>query len=301
MGSGNWVQDAFKTTSRARASAPPTATFRATATAPTMAANKIVVRESRDSVDHPNSNPIMVFFDVTGSMGEIPHYFAHTALGALMEELLAKLPVTDPQLCVGAIGDYHCDKSPFQVGQFESDNTIDKWLTSIHLEGGGGGQNKESYNLAYWFAGRKTVHDAMQKRGRKGYLFTIGDEHPYSNMSANEIKEVFGEAEASDCSFADAIAAAKRLYHCFHIVVKSDSYPIGDNLTAWRKYLGQNVLQLPDYRALPELILTTIALNEGMSEKDTMAGFSAASTALVKGSGVLALSKAPENTAVVTY
>lgn len=54
-------------------------------------------------------------------------------------------------------------------------------------------------------------------------------------------------------------------------------------------------------RALPELILATIALNEGMSEKDTMAGFSSSSTALVKGSGVLALSKAPENAAVVTY
>ena len=32
----------------------------------------VTVREARDGADHPNSTPIVVLFDVTGSMGVVP-------------------------------------------------------------------------------------------------------------------------------------------------------------------------------------------------------------------------------------
>src|SRR6478672_3000533 len=83
----------------------------------------VPVRESRDSAEHPNSTPIAVLFDVTGSMGRVP----------------------------------------LQVGQFESDNRMDDQLRTIFLEGNGGGQKSESYELATYFIARHTVTDAWEK------------------------------------------------------------------------------------------------------------------------------------------
>jgi hypothetical protein len=76
----------------------------------------------------------------------------------------------------GAIGDATCDRAPLQVGQFESDNRMDDDLSRILLEGGGGGQKTESYELAMYFMARHTAADCYEKRGKRGYLFIIGDE-----------------------------------------------------------------------------------------------------------------------------
>ena len=128
------------------------------------------MRESRDSDAHPDSNAIMVMFDVTGSMGSIPAHFASDkqALPALMALLTSKGYIPDPQILFGAIGDANSDSTPFQIGQFESGNEMDDWLTKIFLEGNGGGQNHESYELAYYAATRHTSIDCFEKRNKKG-------------------------------------------------------------------------------------------------------------------------------------
>src|SRR3989344_2101081 len=140
------------------------------------------VRECRDSKEHPTSLPIAVFFDVTGSMGEIPRVLQQK-LPNLMDTLIAKAGVKHPQLLVGAIGDIHArngslengDMYPFKVSQFEADNKIDDQLRSIIIEGGGQAQKMECYGYAYRFAAYHTATDACEKRGKKGYLVTIGD------------------------------------------------------------------------------------------------------------------------------
>ena len=64
-----------------------------------------------------------------------------------------------------------CDSAPLQVGQFESsDELLDKWLTNIYFEAGGGGNGGESYALAWYFAALKTATDSMEKSvGRKAF------------------------------------------------------------------------------------------------------------------------------------
>ena len=73
----------------------------------------------------------------------------------------------------GGIGDAQSDRVPLQVGQFESDNRMDDQLRTIFLEGNGGGQKSESYELATYFIARHTVTDAWEKRGRKGVKRTL--------------------------------------------------------------------------------------------------------------------------------
>src|SRR5205823_10415699 len=146
----------------------------------------VQVRESRDSAAHPESHAVGVLFDVTGSMQTVPRILQEN-LPRLMGLLLRKGYVEHPQILIGAIGDATCDVAPLQVGQFESGIEIEEDLGKLFLEGGGGGQLTESYELAMYFMARHTAIDCKEKRGKRGYLFVIGDETPYPHINRREV------------------------------------------------------------------------------------------------------------------
>ena len=127
-----------------------------------------------------------MLFDVTGSMRGVPRAL-QAKLPQLLGLLLRKGYVAHPQIMFGAIGDATCDRAPLQVGQFESDNRMDDDLGRILLEGGGGGQKTESYELAMYFMARHTATDCFGERGRRGYLFIIGDEMAYPRVKPGEV------------------------------------------------------------------------------------------------------------------
>lgn len=218
------------------------------------------VRESRDSDEHPNSLPIMIAFDVTGSMRSIPKVMQQK-LPQLMDIILEKTDVKDPQILMSAIGDYHSDRYPVQVGQFESDNRFDEQLRNIILEGNGGGQNMESYGHTFYVAARMIAADAWEKRGKKGYLFTIGDERFWPELSARELNEVYGVGVEASEQVADLIEEAKQRWEIFHIVPTKTSYQ-GSNADFWRTYLGERVIALDDANLVCETIASTINMME---------------------------------------
>lgn len=95
------------------------------------------VRESRDSNEHPETTPIIIALDVTGSMRRTPHEMIKDNFPKLMDALM-QLGVKDPQLLFMAVGDHEYDNYPIQVGQFESDTEkIVNSLEEFVLEGGG--------------------------------------------------------------------------------------------------------------------------------------------------------------------
>lgn len=224
------------------------------------------IRESRDSDAHPNSKAIAVFFDETGSMGGTPRIL-QKKLGQLMSLLVEKGYVTDPQIMFGAVGDAYSDNAPIQAGQFESGIEMDSDLGKLYLEGMGGGQEHESYGLVHYLIGNHTSIDCYEKRGEKGYLFTIGDENPYEKISKNHIKEHIGDNLETDISLAEAIEKTKEKYNVFHIIPNepgASTYVGRDDIKKhWNKYLGENVLLLDTTEAICETIALTIGLLEG--------------------------------------
>src|SRR5690606_5631209 len=95
-----------------------------------------------------------------------------------------------------AIGDHETDSAPLQVGQFESgDAELDLWLTRTWLEGKGGANSGESYLLAWYFASKFTKLDSLDKRGQKGFLFTIGDEPGLSILPKRAINEIMNDGD----------------------------------------------------------------------------------------------------------
>lgn len=223
----------------------------------------VKARESRDSAEHPNSTAIAVMFDVTGSMGGVP-VTLQKKLPELLGLLLRKGYVPDPQILFGAIGDATCDEVPLQVGQFESDNRMDENLENIFLEGGGGGQQTESYELAMYFIARHTDIDCWNRRGRKGYLFIIGDEMAYSHVKKHEVQEHIADGLERDIPIAEMVKELRKRYHVFYLLPRAASYG-GDPkiLGFWRKLLGQNVLELEESEAVCEIIALAIGMTEG--------------------------------------
>lgn len=69
------------------------------------------LRESRDNKEHPNSIPIILGFDETGSMGSIPRKLQQS-LKRVFSTILDKGYITDPQIAITAYGDAYYDRVP---------------------------------------------------------------------------------------------------------------------------------------------------------------------------------------------
>lgn len=238
---------------------------------------KGLMRESRDSADNPNSTPIIIGLDVTGSMGEIPDYMVREGLPSFFSNIYDRKPVTDPHVMFMGIGDVVCDRAPLQVSQFEADIRIAEQLKDLFLEGGGGGNNSESYTLPWYFAAMHTATDAHEKHNRKGYIFTVGDEEVPPTLTAAEIERVMGVRPQTDFTAAQLLDIASRAYHVFHVVVEQGSHyrhrpdQVRDS---WGDLLGQHVLMLSDYTKLSEVVVSAIQIVEGAHAADVAASWS---------------------------
>lgn len=226
----------------------------------------VKMRESRDSADNPNSTPLIVGIDVTGSMGMIADVLARKALGTLFTGVIDRKPITDPHVMFMAIGDAAFDSAPLQVSQFEADNRIVEQLTQIYIEHGGGGNHSESYNFPWYFAATHTVHDSLEKRGKRGYLFTVGDEEVPEGLTKAQIKKFVGDDLQADLTSRELLEMAQRMYDVFHIIIEEGSHA-QRHLTkvkeSWRNVLGQKVICLSDHTKLSETIVSAIEIAEG--------------------------------------
>jgi hypothetical protein len=266
MGSGIWSTDVYDAATRYRkrtgASAFAHSDSGARVVHPKLDPYRVAVRESRDSTEHPRSTAIAVLFDVTGSMRGVPRVL-QTKLPQLLGLLQRKGYVAHPQIMFGAIGDATCDRAPMQVGQFESDNRMDDDLGRILLEGGGGGQQTESYELAMYYMARHTAIDCHEKRGRRGYLFLIGDEMPYGKVKPGEVERIIGDELAEPIPTGQIVAELRRMYDVYYILPAGSTYVRDATvLGAWRKLLGQNVIELDDLDAACETIALLVGLGE---------------------------------------
>lgn len=266
MGSSRWDAEDWKRSARATAGKRTEDVFSARGMKPELNPFGVGIRESRDSAVNPASTAIIVGLDVTGSMGMIADALARNGLGTMVEEILARKPVSDPHILACGIGDAYCDRAPLQITQFEADIRIADQLKMIWLEKGGGGNRHESYHLPWYFAAAHTSIDCFEKRGKKGYLFTVGDEEPPEELLAGQIESVFGETVPRDFTTGELLTMASRTYHIFHIVVEEGSYArsnMSSVIDKWTDLLGQRVLRLADHTRLAEVVVSAIEVTEG--------------------------------------
>ena len=259
----------------------------------------ITYRESCDSIDHPNSTPIILGIDVTGSMGDLAATIAKESLNTLMTELYDKQPVPDPHVMFMAIGDAFTDYAPLQVSQFEADIRIAEQLTDIYFEGHGGGNGGESYLLAWYFAARHTKIDSFEKRGRKGFLFTIGDEPNHSKLTVNQVKKIFGDDIEADLTAEELLTEVTRQYEVFHLIVKDGERRYG-SVTKWNQLLNERAMEVIDYTKIPEIVESTLEILNG-ADAVTVSSQWDGNTAIVVQNAVKGLSTVDSSKELVEF
>lgn len=219
---------------------------------------KNATRESRDSETHPESVPIIVALDVTGSMDSTPRTM-QAALPKLMDTV-KKAGIAHPQILFAAVGDAVSDAAPCQVGQFESGLEMEDDLGRIFMEGNGGGTYEESYELLMYFAARHTSTDAFEKRNQKGWLFMIGDEHCYPTARKTLIEKLFGDTVQADIPTEEIVREVKEKFNV-HFFIPRDTYHGRDPALwrYWEKLIGaENVGSLENPAALCEAIASVM-------------------------------------------
>lgn len=201
------------------------------------------IRECRDSEEHPETLPIIIGLDVTGSMGAIPHRLVTQDFPNIMKKIM-DAGIAHPQVCFVGIGDHECDNAPLQVGQFEaSDELLDTWLRKLYIEGGGGANTGESYHLAWWLAARHTDIDSFTKRGQKGILITIGDEPTLKSLTKGECESIFGTApQTAQVTASQMLKEAQTMWNVYHVNVMDYIGARDITQESWREYLGYNLV-----------------------------------------------------------
>jgi hypothetical protein len=304
MGGSRWSSDTWTTYSSAKVTGKTIdKVFTGRSLDPSLDPKGVSIRESRDSDINPNSNAIIVGLDVTGSMGSVVDAMMR-GLNTLVEEIYSRKPVSDPHIMCMGIGDAEAgDSAPLQITQFEADIKIAEQLQKIWLEGRGGGNNYESYILPWYFAAMNTSIDCFEKRGKKGYLFTVGDEQATPYLNPEDVERVLGVRPQSKIMAEDLLSTVSRTYEVFHIMVKEGSYfrTNGDKAEkSWKNLLGQRAILLKDHKMLSQVIVSAIQANEGVSKTDIVKSWDG-TTGIVVGNAIRDISAASGTSGIIEF
>lgn len=249
MGSGNWSTSVYRDYSistnksyNAKTGRVSGQEFHQSHLDPSLNPRMFKIRECVNSEEHPNTIPVILALDVTGSMGSSCKETAET-LGIIMTNLYEKYK--DIEFCIMGIGDLAYDDAPIQMSQFESDIRIAEALDKIYMEHGGGGNGYESYTAAWYMGLYRTSLDRIIKDKKKGIIITMGDEplNPYLPKDPLNYA-IKGNAE-NDINTEQLYEEVIKKFDVFHIAVKDEDNcyrRYADHIKeSFGKYLGERL------------------------------------------------------------
>lgn len=218
-----------------------------------------VIRECLDTEEHPNTVPVILALDVTGSMGD-----AAAEVAKKLNEVMTKLyeRVTDVEFMIMGIGDLAYDRAPLQLSQFESDIRIAEQLDKVYFEGGGGGNSYESYTGAWYLGLHHTKLDCW-KRGRKGVIITMGDEPLNPYLPKDSLARVTGDNLQGDVETKDLYRDAVEKFDIYHLAVndRETSFNLYDDeiRETFSKYLDSDHLKVVSLDNIASTIISIVS------------------------------------------
>jgi len=212
-------------------------------------------------VSTKSTSPLVIACDVTGSMGDWPAtmFSKLPYLENEGKEYLGK----DMEICFAAIGDAYSDKYPLQVRPFTKGKDLEKRMKELVIEGGGGGQTSESYDLAaLYFANNADMPNAI-----KPILIFIGDEGLYEHVDKQQAKNIIGINFEERLSTKQLFEQLKTKYSVY-LVRKPYENTGRDGMSStdqriykqWEELLGaENISILPEPGRVVDVIFGILA------------------------------------------
>lgn len=220
-----------------------------------------IMRECCDTEEHPNTIPVILALDVTGSMGSASLEVAKS-LNVIMENLYKN--IKDIEFCIMGIGDMAYDRCPVQMSQFESDIRIAENVDAIYHEHGGGGNSYESYSLAWYMGLHHTSLDCW-KRDKKGIIITLGDENlnPYIPIVGyrSTIMGTLGDDVQGTIETKDLYEEASKKFDIYHIHVshsRSSDMRERDAVATFSDVIGVDNVKVATLETLSDTIVDII-------------------------------------------
>lgn len=203
-----------------------------------------------------HKSPIVIAIDGTGSMGQ-DAYIIYDKMPMFYGQIIMQGYLEDPAVSFAVVGDVYSDRAPIQICDFEQGTELDNWLKKLWLEGGGGGQGKESYELTGYFYAR---HCEL-RNAEKPFFFFIGDEGFYPILEEDYIYEHIGERPGN----IEAKTIFKELNQKFNLFLihkmygsKRDDKNVVDQ---WKEVINpERILILEEPKAIVDVMLGAIAI-----------------------------------------
>lgn len=252
MGSFSYDRDVYSSSSYSNwgASSYSTSKLSSTTLDETVKPNGKVIKST-------SKNPIIIVLDVTGSNINFAR-LVYDKLPMFYGEIEQKGYLNDFDICVCAVGDASCDDYPIQIGSPAKGLEIDSWMEKLVLERGGGGQEKESYELMAHYLLNSTEFEP----DAKPIVFFIADEKPYDKVKPNEAKEIGLPIEAEydpwpelNKKFGDNV---------FVMLNKYCGSRFQEHITKkWKEVLPpEHTLRIPEEKAIVDLMLGVLAIQK---------------------------------------
>jgi len=215
-----------------------------------------------ENVKTDSSAPLVIVVDETGSMGDWPA----TIFSKLpyLENELKEYMGEDAEICFMAIGDAYCnEKYPLQVRPFAKGLELKDRLKELVIEGGGGGQTTETYELAALFAAEKMeIPKAV-----KPVMIFIGDEQCYDSISPDHAEQLLGIKLEKSLSTAQVFKKLKEKFSVY-LIRKPYGSSSGNTLSEedrritkhWAELLGDDhIANLPEAGRVVDVIFGILA------------------------------------------
>jgi len=219
-----------------------------------------------DRIATNSSAPLIIVIDETGSMGDWP------------ATIFSKLPYLenegkeylgeDFEIAFMAIGDaYNSEQYPLQVRPFAKGLQLKDRLKELVIEGKGGGQTTETYELAALYANEKVdISKAI-----KPIMIFIGDEKCYDTIDPVAAKDLMGINLEKTLTTRAVFEKLKEKYSVYLIrkaygstgdnSMSSDDKTITDH---WAKLLGEDhISNLPKAERVVDVIFGILAKETG--------------------------------------
>ena len=218
------------------------------------AAKKTLADLVPESISTDSDAPLMILCDVTGSMGDWP------------ATIFSKLPYLDlegkeylgpnMEISFAAVGDAHSDRYPIQIRGFNKGISLKDELEKLVIEGNGGGQSSESYELTALYYAR----NAHMPNAKRPIMIIIGDEGFYETVSKRQAKLDHVNLQESYLNTDELFKELQEKYSVYLIRKPYDSGSENEIQKRWEGLIGkEHIAMLPSADRVIDVIFGILA------------------------------------------